>query len=72
MYAYVVSIIKNNIDGCWVEPLRGQLAPVCKHNSVILILSETCVCPWDGSQVGTVIGWPFSQSLLHPLTLHFL
>jgi hypothetical protein len=23
------------------------------------------VLPWDGSQVGLVIGWPFSQFLLH-------
>ena len=29
-------------------------------------------CPWDGSQVGPVIGWAFPQSLLHLLSLHFL
>jgi hypothetical protein len=38
--------------------------------TVSLIVSETGACPWDGSQVGLVIGWPFPWSLLHPLCLH--
>lgn len=39
--------------------LRGQHAPVCKHNRVSFIVSGISACPWDGSQVGKVIGWPF-------------
>ena len=27
--------------------------------------SGICVCPWDGSPVGSVIGWQFPKSLLH-------
>ena len=40
--------------------------------TVSLIVSGIGACPWDGSQVGLVIGWPFSQSLLHFLSLNFL
>lgn len=29
-------------------------------------------CPQDRSQVGPVVGWPFSQSLFLPLGLHYL
>jgi hypothetical protein len=52
--------------GCWVGPLRGELcqAPVCKHTRLSLIVSVICSCP-HGSQVGPVIGWPFSPALLH-------
>jgi uncharacterized membrane protein (DUF106 family) len=55
-----------------VEPLRGQVAPVCKHDRVSLIVLVIGACPWDGSQVGLVIGWPFPQSLLPPLSPAFL
>jgi hypothetical protein len=46
--------------------LRGQLswAPVWKHNKVSLIVSWVGSLPWDGSQVGAVIVWPFPKSLL--------
>jgi hypothetical protein len=32
-----------------------------------LALKESGIgsCPWDGSQIGPAIGWPFPQSLLH-------
>jgi len=33
-------------------------------------MSGIGACPWDGSQVGLVIGWPFSQSLISPPSLH--
>ena len=54
---------------CWVEPLWGQHAPVCKHNRVSLVVLGIGACPWDGSLVGLVITWPFPQSLFHPLSL---
>ncbi|EAA22718.1 hypothetical protein [Plasmodium yoelii yoelii] len=41
-----------------------------KHNRVSLIILDTC--PWDGSHVGPVIGWTFSQSLVPSLCLHYL
>ena len=28
-------------------------------------MSGIGACPWDGFQVGPVIGWPFLQSVLH-------
>jgi len=34
-----------------------------------LIVSGIGAYPWDGSQVGPVIGWLFPQSLLYPLSL---
>jgi hypothetical protein len=43
---------------CWVEPLRGQHATVCNNKRVSLIVLGTGACPWDGTQVGPVIGWP--------------
>ena len=46
--------------------LSGQHAPVCKHNRVSLMVLEVGVCPWDGSQVELVIGWPLPQSLSLP------
>ena len=36
-----------------------------KHYRISSIVSEIDACPWDGSQVELVIGWPFLQSLLH-------
>ena len=44
-----------------MEPLRGQLcwAPACKHNRVSLIVSETGVLTWDGSQVGPSLSFCF-------------
>jgi hypothetical protein len=38
-------------------------ALVCKHSRVSLIVSGIYACPWDGSLVGLVIGWPFFQSV---------
>ena len=32
---------------------------------VSVIVSGFGACPWDRSQVGSVTGWPFLQSLLH-------
>ena len=41
---------------CWVEPLRELCSvPVCKHNTVSLILSGIGSCPLDRFQVGPVI-----------------
>jgi hypothetical protein len=34
------------------------------HSKVPLIVSWTDSCPWDGSQFGAVIGWPFPPALL--------
>ena len=51
---------------------RGQRAPVCKHNKVLLIVLGIGACPWSGSQVGLIIGWPVPQSLLYPPCLQFL
>ena len=42
----------------WVELLRGQHAPVCKNNRESLIILGIGACPWAGSQVGLVRGWP--------------
>jgi hypothetical protein len=39
----------------WVEPLREQHAPVCKHNILSLIVSGIGACPWDGSQIGWLL-----------------
>jgi hypothetical protein len=33
---------------CWVEPLRGQYAPVCKHNRVSLIVLGIGLYPLQG------------------------
>ena len=56
------------------EPLRAQLyqAPVSKHFLASAIVSGFGVSRWDGSLGGAVSGWPFLQSLLHSLSLHFL
>lgn len=40
---------------------------VCKHTE-----SGIGTWPWDGSQVGSVIAWPFTQSLIHSLSPSFL
>jgi hypothetical protein len=34
--------------------------------TVSLIVLQISACPSDGSQVGQLIGWVFSQSLLNP------
>lgn len=39
---------------------------VCKHNRVSLTMSGIGVYPWDGLQLGLVIGWLFLQFLLQP------
>jgi hypothetical protein len=59
------------------EPLRRHLyqASVNKHFLAIVtsaIVSTVGVCIWDGSPGGAVSRWPFLQSLLHSLSLHFL
>jgi hypothetical protein len=56
------------------ELLRGQLyqAPVSKHFLASAIVSGFGVSTWDGSLGGAVSGWPFLQSLLHPLSMQFL
>ena len=50
---------------CWVESFRIQLCKTAfyKHNRVSLIVSGVGACPWDRSQVGPVVGWPFPQPL---------
>ena len=52
---------------CWVEPLRRQLCqvPICKNNRALSIMLGIGSCPWNGSQFGTVINWPFPPSLPH-------
>jgi hypothetical protein len=56
------------------EPLRKQpyQAPASKCFLASTIVSGFGVCRWDGALGGAVSGWPFLQSLLHSLTLHFL
>ena len=56
------------------EPLKGQphQAPVSKHCLTSTIVSGFGVCMWDESPGGEVSGWPFLQSLLHPLSPCFL
>jgi hypothetical protein len=61
-----------SVSVCWVEPLRGQIAPLCKHNRVTLIVLVTSACQWDGSQVGPVSGRSFLQLLFYSLCLNFL
>jgi hypothetical protein len=56
---------------CCLDPLRGQHAPLCKHIRLSLLVLGIGVCPWNGSKLGSVIGWLLSQSLLHLLWLHF-
>ena len=52
---------------CLRQALRGQpcQGSVCKHNLASAIVSGFGVCTWAVSQVGTVSGWLFLQSLLH-------
>jgi len=51
------------------KPLRRHpdQAPVSKHFLASAIVTEFGSCIWDGSLGGTVSGWPFLQSLLHPV-----
>jgi hypothetical protein len=44
---------------CWEELLRVQpcQSPVCKHNTVLLIVPGIGAYRWDGFQVRLVIGW---------------
>jgi hypothetical protein len=56
---------------CWMEPLREQSAPVCKHNRLSLVVLGTVACPWDRSKSKLVIGWQFPKHLLVFLCLHF-
>jgi hypothetical protein len=55
------------------ELLRRQLyqAPISKHFLASTIVSGFGGCRWNGSPGGAVSGWPFLQSLLHSLSLHF-
>ena len=50
----------------WVELQGGQLykAPVSKQQNIINRVMDYCR-PWDWSQVGLVICWPFLQTLLY-------
>jgi hypothetical protein len=50
-----------------VGPLKGQFARLlsARITRYHLIVSGTGTCPWDESQVGMVIGWPFPQTPLH-------
>ena len=56
------------------ELLRGQLyqVPVSKHFLASAIVSGFGVCRWDGLLGERVSRWPFIQSLLQSLSLHFL
>jgi hypothetical protein len=58
---------------CCIEPLWGKQSktPVSKQSTVSLIVSGIGACTWGGSQVESVIVWPFPQSLSHPPFLHF-
>ena len=47
-----------------MESLRGQASYSLVYNRLRLIVSWIGACPWDGSQVRLVTGWPFLQSLL--------
>lgn len=53
------------LTSCWVKLLRGQ-------SMLDSYLSGIGVYPWNGTLVGPGIVWPFPQSLLHRLYLHFL
>jgi hypothetical protein len=52
--------------------LQLYKAPVCKNFLASAIVSGFGVCKLDGSLGGAAPGWPFLQSLLHSLSLHFL
>jgi hypothetical protein len=56
------------------EPLSGQLyqGPVNKCFLASAIVFGVGGCIWDRSPGWAVSGWPFLQSLLHSLSLHFL
>lgn len=36
----------------------------CEHNRLSLLVSGIGAFPWDGTQAGLIIGWPFPQDLL--------
>ena len=64
--------------GFRVEPLRGQFAPVCKHNRVSLIVSRIGACLWDGSHVLATPSFLIDRfevesfvGMLVPLSLHW-
>jgi hypothetical protein len=67
------SVVEHPHGQTLAEPLRGWLyqAPVSKHFLASAIVSGFGVCRWDGSLGGTVSKWPFLQSLLYSLSLHF-
>ena len=52
------------ISSHWLLGRASQVS-VCKHNRVSLIVPGSSSCPWEGFQFGTVIGWPFPQTLLY-------
>jgi hypothetical protein len=54
------------------QSLSGERTPVSKLFLASAIMSRFGVCRWDGSLGGAVSGWPFLQSLLYSLFLHFL
>jgi hypothetical protein len=47
-------------------------APISKHFLASAIVTGFGGCIWDGAPGGAVSGWPFLQSLLHPLSPNFL
>ena len=62
---------------CWldsgtVSQGTAEQAPVSKHFLPSAIVLGFGVCRWDGFPGFPVSGWPFLQSLLHSLSLHFL
>jgi len=73
-----VQCLAENIHICisqaLAEPLRGQLyqAPVNKCFVVSAIVSGFGACRYDGSLGEAISGWPFLQSQLYSLSLHFL
>jgi hypothetical protein len=49
---------------CWSGSGRASQGTASWHQ-------QKCL-QWDGSPGGAVFGWPFLQTLLHSLSLHFL
>jgi hypothetical protein len=66
--------IQSYIGQVLVDPLMGHLyqAPVSKHLLASAIVPGFGVSRCDGSPGGAGSGWPFLQSLLHSLSLHFV
>jgi hypothetical protein len=75
------TITRTNLDHIYVVGCQGPpgdqfpwnfLPQDCSH-AFVLVIQTPLEWVWQhGSQVGSVIGLLFPQSLLHPLSLHFL